>query len=142
MIKLLEKIAINKKQTIIIANDGIKIETLAENGYQFINKIILYSQFIELAEVRKFINYDRVFYYDEDGKEILLIEEDNNKENIIINIAYKNLNTSNIMQFDDIDYLDLEVNISRDTTKNVALALEIVKKINKYIRREKNDCRK
>lgn len=134
MIKLGEKIKIyeNEKesQEICIFSDGIVIFT-TDNSYSWENReIIKYDKFVEPAEIKKTVIYDEVFYYDENGREHLLADKE------IVGIEYQLC-----LQYKK----DVKVSVYSSETKNetfynnllinnLDLGLEIVKKINRYIK--------
>jgi hypothetical protein len=117
MIELNKPIKLNDNQELIIYADGIQLLTKSTSrSFYLIKQTIFYKDFYEKTEVRKIVNYDKIFYYDENGKEHLLIEEQNHKEEFVINISYRT-------EKEDYTFIDIVIS-------NIELAFEVVKTIN------------
>lgn len=131
MIKLAEKIQINETQELFIFQDGLRLKEKSIIGNFYLkDKTYLYKDMQEKLEVRVYENFDEelqnVYYYDENSNKILLGDKQGIKEQIVINIQIevdKNGNKT-------IDYINLKIS-------DLNLALEIVKKANKYIKEVK-----
>jgi hypothetical protein len=117
MIELNKPIKLNDNQELIIYADGIQLLTESTSRSFYLRKqTIFYKDFYEKTEVRKIVNYDKIFYYDENGKEHLLIEEQNHKEEFVINISYRT-------EKEDYTFIDIVIS-------NIELAFEVAKTIN------------
>lgn len=120
MIKLAESIMINEKQELLIYSDGLVLKELSTNrGFYLKDKTYLYKDMQEKLEVRVYENFNNVYYYDEDGNKHLLNSNLDLEVTTVINIQIEVDKT--------IDYINLEIS-------DLSLALEIVKKANKYIK--------
>ena len=137
MIKLDEKIKINEnekeKQEICIYSDGIVIFT-TDKSHSWENKeIIKYEDFIEKTEIQKRIFYYKASYFDENGEEHLLINDETTREiELLLCLQYKKEVKTSVYSSktrEETVYKNLSVS-------NLNLGLEIVKKINNYIKKE------
>src|SRR5690554_8209783 len=93
MIKLGEKIKINEnekeKQEICIFTTGIVIFTTDKSHSWEHKEIIIYEDFVEKTEIQKTIFYYKSSYYDENGEEHLLINEETTGEWLRLCLQYK-----------------------------------------------------
>ena len=134
MIKLGEKIKINEnekeRQEICIYSDGIVIFT-TDKSHSWENKeIIKYEDFVEKTEIQKRIFYYKASYFDENGEEHLLINDETTGEiELLLCLQYKKEVKTSVYSSktrEETVYKNLSVS-------NLNLGLEIVKKINNYI---------
>lgn len=139
MIKLGEKIKINENekeiQEICIYSDGIVIFT-TDKSHSFENEeIIKYEDFVEKTEIQKTIFYYKASYFDENGEEHLLNDETTGEIELLLCLQYK----KEVKTFVYSSKTREETVYKNLSVSNLNLGLEIVKKINNYIKEgEKN----
>ena len=127
MIKLGEKIKINEnekeKQEICIFKHGIVIFTTDKSHNCENKEIIIYEDFVEKTEIQKTIFYYKAYYFDENEDYIYDYDKTTVEIELLLCLQYK----KEVKTKEKTVYKNLSVS-------NLNLGLEIVKKINNYIK--------